>query len=341
MVAKRLHSERGPGRWGLRLRGLAVAVTLIVVAAVAWRSVQPDRHGHTSFGLIVANIGDGVSAGTTIRLHGLPVGSVSDLQARGPDRQLVTLSVDAARMRELSTTLQARFASANVFGTTVLELVPMPGGSPLSAGAVLDMGDQVGNYTITKILRDSGRAVLDVVTSKLAVSVDGVAELTAQTTPLLASALLAMRTLQRTQNMPLRELLPKVGDVSEGIAAFTPPAVGILDSLASVQALDDPRQVTLAHDTIVEVSNLVFSFAGKMVGALGPLSSVMDMLLDLLIPLNQGLRNVDPHQVHQLIAGLDGALHRDGDRVDLDTEVLLQGFPAFAVPLQTTGAQPR
>ncbi|MFF0492473.1 MlaD family protein [Nocardia sp. NPDC004068] len=340
-MISRIDSGRGPDEWGLRIRGIAVLVALAVVTGVAWRSAQPNRNGHTDFGLTVTALGDGVGPGTGVRLRGLTIGSVVDVRPQGPDRQLLTVSVGDAPLRELSTAMRARFVSANVFGTTALELIPAQGGSPIAPGSVLDMADAVGNYTVTQILRDSGRAILDVVTTQLTVSVDGAAALTSRTAPMLAAGLLTLRTLQRNQNMPMRDLLPKVADLTEGVAAFTPSALGILDALASVPELDDNGQVGLAHDTIVEVSNLVFSFAGKFVGALGPFSESFDVLLDLLVPTNQGLRDVTPDQVRRLLAGADGALHRDGDRVALDTEIILQGFPAFAMPLRTAGEAPR
>ena len=74
--------------------------------------------------------------------------------------------------------------------------------------------------------------------------------------------------------------------VAAGLGKLEKSALGILDSLASVKDLDDPAQVELANGTIVEVSNLVFSFAGRLVGALAPMAGLMDAMLDLIIPLN-------------------------------------------------------
>ncbi|WP_067898280.1 MlaD family protein [Nocardia vaccinii] len=338
MAATRSGIERGPSRWGLRVRGLAVLLILSAIVVMTWRATQPDHSGQVRFGVAVTALGDGVGPGTAVRMHGTPIGSVIAVHAEGPGRQLVTLGVDAAHLRELSTTLGARFVSSNVFGTTAVELTPAAGGAPITAGTVVQMGDRAGNDTVTRILRDSGRAVLDVITSELAVSVDGAAQLTERTAPLVASMLLAVRTLQRTQDLPLSQLLPKLAGTAAGTAAFMPSALGILDALASVRALDDDRKVALANDTISEVSNLVFSFAGRLVGALGPLSDALDMMLDTLIPLTHGLHAVNAQQVRRLITGLDGALRNRDGHLTLDTELLLQGFPAFRMPLQSAGA---
>lgn len=333
-------SVRGPQRWGLRLRGLAVVVVLALVLAGAWRITRPDHEGQIQFSIQSSYIGDGVSTDTTVRLRGMPIGSVTAVRAEGPRRQVVTLAVDEQRVRELSTALNTRFVSSNIFGSTALELIPMPGGAPITASAVLEQGD-IGDYTVTTILRDSGRLLLDVVTGELSDSIDSSVELTHQMAPLLASALLVLRTTARARNMSLSELLPKLADVSEGVAAFTPAALGTLHSLAAVEELDDDFRTRQASATITEVSNLVMALSGTVVGALGPTAGAVDMLLDLLIPMNQALSNVTPDQVSRLTAGLDGALHQRGDSVVLGVDVLIDTFPAFQVPLAATGGGPR
>lgn len=323
------------------MRGLVVIVVITVAAGVSWRISRPDHSGQIEFALAATDLGDGVSTSTTVRLRGMQIGSVVGIEPHGLDRQLITLSVDRARVDELTTSMQTRFVSANIFGSTALEFIPMPGGDPIRPNSLLDLGDDVGNFTVTKILRDSGHVVLDVLTSKLAVSLDDAAALTQQMTPMLASALLVMRAIARSQNMPLRDLLPRLAEVTEGVSAFTPSALGIVHSLASVDALDDEARSRQAGETISEVSNLVFSFAGQVVGALGPMSGAVDMLLDILIPLNAATANVTGDQIRRLVAGLDGALQRRGDKVVLGVDVLIDAFPAFRVPLEATGGGPR
>ncbi|HLS78396.1 MAG TPA: MlaD family protein [Nocardia sp.] len=326
----------GPTRWGLRTRGIGVLVVTALVLAGAWQITRPDRDGQIQFAVRAADLGDGVSTDTAVRLRGLSIGSVVEVRPEGPKEQVVTLSVDEERVRELSTAMNTRFVSSNVFGSTALELIPMPGGEAIAPGAVLDLGE-VGDYTVTTILRDSGRLLLDVVTTELSDSIDSSVELTEQMAPVLASALLVARTVARARNMSLSELLPKLADVSEGTAVFTPAALSTLHALASVEELDDDFRTRQAGETITEVSNLVLALSGNVVGALGPTSEVVDMLLDLIIPLNRSLSGVTPEQVDRLIDGLGGALYRDGDRVVLGVDVLVETFPAFRMPLELTG----
>ncbi|MGK8506756.1 Mce family protein [Nocardia asiatica] len=334
-------SVRGPGRAGLRLRGLALLAALALLATAVWRTLEPNREGLVGFDIVLTSLGDGIGADSAVRLRGMTIGSVVAVEPVGADRQRVRVGVEAARLSELSTAMQTRFVSANVFGSTALEFVPMPGGDPLGAGAVLDLGDRVDNFTVTRILRDSGRAVADVLTARTATALENGARLTEAVAPMLTSALLLARTWQRARPAPLAELLREFADVTEGVAAFTPSALGILTALASVTELDDDLRTRQASDTISEVSNLVFAFAGELVGALGPTSQAVDMLLDLVIPLDQAMRGVTPRQVRDLTTAIDGALRHRGDRLVLDVEVLIEAVPAFRVPAEAAGGAGR
>jgi len=328
-----MSSNREPSVHGYRIRGLVVLVLIALLGVVVWQKVTPEPADGVRFALVVTDLGDGVGESTPVRLHGLTVGEVVDHRPHGPGKQLITLSVDDDRFGELSDDLGVRFISGTVFGSTAVELIPAESGEPLRPQDVLDLGNSASDDTITTIMRDSGRMMIDVVNRDLATSLDAGAELTAASAPLLASGLVVLRTMQRKMNLPMAELLPKLANMSEGTSVFTPSALGILNSLASVKDLDDPEQVELANGTIVEVSNLVFSFAGRLVGALAPMAGLVDAMLDLIIPLNQGMEGVTPAKVERLLDGADGALHKRGGRVDLDTEILFSGFPAFGQPL--------
>ncbi|MGW4365138.1 Mce family protein [Nocardia takedensis] len=331
-------SERGPGRAGLRWRGLVLLAVLTLAVGAAWRGVEPDHDGRVGFDIVATGLGDGVGEDTAVRLRGRDIGSVVEVAPAGTDRRRVRVEVESQRLSELSTAMQTRFVSANLFGATVLDLVPMPGGDPVTADMVLDVGDRFDNFTVTGILRESGRAVAEILTPELARSLEDAAALTEAGAPLLGSALLVARAWQRANRVPLDRALPDIADATEGLAAFTPSALGILTALASVDQLDDDTSIGQASDTISEVSNLVFAFAGKLVGALGPTSDAVDMLLDLLIPLNQSMRGVTPARVGELTAGIDGALHHRDGQVVLDVEVLIQTMPAFGIPLRAMGA---
>ncbi|WP_280400288.1 MlaD family protein [Nocardia carnea] len=324
-------SPRGPDRAGLRLRGLA-ALLIVAVLVTAWVQFRPEPRDQVGFTVLTTAVGDGVEPGTPVRLRGMRIGEITEI-GTGPRGRRLTVRIDAPRLAELSTTTRARFVSANVFGSTALEFVPAAGGRPLAAGDVLDIADRAGNYTVTGIMRDSGRVVAEVLTARLAESVRNSADLVDAGTGMVAAAVLVLRVWQQTEHLPVTELVPKLAGMTEGFAAFGPSSLGILHALSSVDELDDTARTRQASDTISEVSNLVFAFAGEIVGALGPTSRFVDMLLDVVIPMNHSMRAVTPEQIRRLLDGVGGALHQRAGRTVLDTEILLD-MPAFRVPLQ-------
>lgn len=334
-----LNPTPGPSRTGLRIRGIAVLVVVVLIVVGTWQATRADRTGQFQFTVTADGLGDGVSTETSVRLRGTDVGSVVDVEPLGPARQLVTLSVDTDDADLLSTSLQTRFVSSNVFGSTAFELIPRPGGDPVTPGATLRLGD-VPDHTVTTVLRDSGRLMLDVVTTDLSDALHSSADLTNQMAPLLASTLLVMQNVARTQNEPLAEVLRKSADISEGIEAATPSALGVLYDIASVEELDDDARTRQASATITEVSNLVLALSGNLASSLQPLSGTVDMLLDLLIPLNHALVGVRPDHVSRVLDRADGVLHREGDRVALGVDVVVESFPAFQVPMKATGGAP-
>jgi len=338
-TAVQVNSPLGPTRAGLRARGIAVLVAVALVLVGTWHTTQPDRDGQFQFAVTADGLGDGVSEETAVRLRGITIGNVVDVEPIGPARQRVTLSVETEEAELLSTAMQTRFVSSNVFGSTAFELIPAAGGAPVTPGATIDLG-AVPDHTVTTVLRDSGRLVLDVVTTELSNALFDGAELTNQLAPLVASALLVMQNVARTQNEPLVDVLHKTGDVAEGIEAVTPSALGVLHDIAAVDELDDDARTRQASATITEVSNLVLALSGNLASSLRPLSSTVDMLLDVLIPLNHALADVRPDHLSRAIDGVDGVLHRDGDSVNLGVDVTVETFPAFRVPLQATGGAP-
>ncbi|AWH91151.1 MlaD family protein [Dietzia lutea] len=336
---QRENTPLGPTRAGLRIRGIAVLVVVALIVVGTWQATRADRTGQFQFTVTADGLGDGVTQETSVRLRGTDVGNVVDVEPIGPRRQLVTLSVDTDDAELLSTSLQTRFVSSNVFGSTAFELIPQPGGGPVTPGVTLHLGD-VPDHTVTTVLRDSGRLMLDVVTTDLSEALNSSADMTNQMAPLLASALLVLRNVARTQNQPLADVLRKSADISEGIEAATPSALGVLGDIASVEELDDEARTRQASATITEVSNLVLALSGNLASSLQPLDGTVDMLLDLLIPLNHALADVRPDHVSRAIDTADGVLHRDGDRVTLGVDVVLESFPAFQVPMQATGGTP-
>ncbi|WP_067889366.1 MlaD family protein [Nocardia vaccinii] len=324
-------SNRGPGRWGLRARGVAAAAVLIVAGVGAHSFGEPDRAAQAELILDVPSIGDGVDTATQVRMHGLAVGTVQRIAARGADHQVVTVAIDQARLPELSSSLQIRFVSANVFGTTAIELIPKPGGTALRDGSSLDYRSTVDNYTVTNVLRGTESILLDVVTPQLSDSLNNAADLMAALAPGFGAAVVTLRATQHVGSPPLDRVLNTTADAFARTGPIAGAGVSVLHGFLSLDLLDVPQRVDLARRFMPAIIRLLFGEIANLAGAAAPLSPAINVLDDYLDPLTHQLRAVSPTQLADVLDRLDRAFARGPDgRVSLHTEVQIGGPPPAA-----------
>ncbi|MFW0788445.1 MlaD family protein [Gordonia sp. CPCC 205333] len=322
----------------LRVLGIGVILALVVSGLAFWGVPKVRGCGCAEFELVATSFGDGLEVGSNVRLRGVAVGEVTRLVSEGRDRQIATLSVDSDRMHELSSTMRTRFISDNLFGSTAIELIPRAGAVGLRAGQTIQL-DSIDNYTVTKLFRDAGRTVLGVVTDRLSSAIDDSAGLMSAITPFVTSALVAMESVRRTQNMTMEQILPRLGELIEGVSVLAPSALKSVNSFARVELLDSAELAVKSADLLTEISNLVFAFAGKAIGELRPTVPMLEGLTAMLSPINTSLAKVSQHDVRRLIAGMNGALHRRGNRVELDVDVAIKTMPAVTAALSVLSVQ--
>jgi phospholipid/cholesterol/gamma-HCH transport system substrate-binding protein len=325
-------SGRGVSRRGARFRGIGVVVAIVLVIAAARELSQPDRSGQVAFELQAASIGDGVGTSTTIRLHGLSIGDVTEVRALGAHRQMVTVSVDESRVHELSTAMQTRFVSSNVFGATAIEFLPQPGGQEITAGTVVQL-DHTENYTITKVIRDASATVLQVITPELGDVIHKVREYSEDLSPLIDAFGVIVRALEETQTIPADRLIDTVNSVTRALPNLLDHIPYAIRNIVDDPTFESDERTQLAGDLVDGIAEGLFGSIGSLLDATPGFGPLLDVVNDLLGPLTYALRKVTPPDVGDLIARVNGALTSDGRRVTLNTEVIVAGLPAIGLPL--------
>ncbi|WP_018177072.1 MlaD family protein, partial [Jongsikchunia kroppenstedtii] len=160
------HSGRGPSAGALRRRGLLVLLVIAaVVAGYLWYVNRPPS-GQEDFTVITTSAGDALNTQTQVRMRGLVVGKVTDVQQDSAGDVRVRMRVDRARFAELRQPLQTRFVSSNFFSSTAMELVPGEG-LPVAAGQVIDLKTGVGDYTVTTLISQAGNTIVGSLTPQL------------------------------------------------------------------------------------------------------------------------------------------------------------------------------
>ncbi|MET9285964.1 MlaD family protein [Nocardia beijingensis] len=326
-------SQRGPSRRSLRLRGAA----LVVAAAATVAGVQylrlPDPETHAAFTIDAAGIGDGVDTTTQLRLHGVAVGTVTDIEPRGTDHQILTVTIDPARLQELSSSMRIRFVSANVFGTTAIELIPQPGGEALQDGSVVEYRDRIENFTVTNVMRSSQTMLLETITPQLSQALDDAADLTISFAPVLAGLVVVIQSTQHVGSPPLDQLMARLAEVIEATGPVIDKSVDMLYGFLSPDQLDDPHQVELARAFIPAIIDLLFGYIATLADVSAPMAPAVDVLIDYLDPLTTNLGAVSPAQLSEVLERLSAAFIRGPDgRVGLNTELRIGSPPPDQPP---------
>lgn len=334
-------SGRGASLWGIRIRGIAVVLALVAAVYTTVALASPSRAGEASFTIIAEGIGDGVDTSTQVRLHGLPIGTVTKISTQSNERVL-KLSVKKARLGELSTAMQTRFVSANAFGSTAIELIPQSGGQPISAGTVINYQDVVKNYTVTSVLRSSESLILDVVTPQLSDALNNAADLSNSVAPAVTAGLAVLRAWKESDPIAIERLLRTTATTLQPMGPVVDASMTMLKQLLDIDYYDDPHLVDLASKALPGFTQFAFGFIADLLVASTPVAPTLDLLTAYLGPTTYSLRSVTPEQLGALITHLDGALAKSKNgRVSLNTEVLVNAFPAIGVPLMQSGGARR
>ncbi|MGY2060590.1 MlaD family protein, partial [Nocardia gipuzkoensis] len=135
---------------------VAIGVIVAVVAAVAlYRELRTDDGLHIA--LHTEQIGDGVLAGTPVRVDGVQVGTVTDIEPDERGTQRISLRLDRSQLHGIDNSLQVDYAPANLFGISEIELRRGAGGSALRDDTVIDLtgsrADAIFDATMGSMLR--------------------------------------------------------------------------------------------------------------------------------------------------------------------------------------------
>ncbi|MGW0180592.1 MlaD family protein [Nocardia sp. NPDC003345] len=314
-------------RRSARRVGALVVVVLAVVALTGYgyRELTSDRG--LRIALRTEQIGDGVVAGTLVRVDGVQVGSVTAIAPAGRGTQEISLSLDDARLHGIDDSMRVDYAPANLFGISEIELLPGTGGAPLRSGAVVDLTGQraadVYDATMGALLRSLSQTSGTVFTADMARVISQAAADVKAFTPLAEALITAGRVIADHQSMPANELVGRLGPAFQGGGQFAGATIEVLDQIVDIDVLRTDRA---DYDAGVKAltGDILPSLADTLTSA-GQLSGYTDMLAPTLNLL--ALAVPDPQQsaadLRTLLTRL-GLAFRDGPQgpvLDLEAEI--------------------
>ncbi|BAW08038.1 MlaD family protein [Nocardia seriolae] len=341
-------TEVGPRR--ARVLG-ACALVLSLLTVIGWRAwpettAPDDLH----VALLVGKGGAGVAPGTDVRLDGVRVGTVTDIDARGVGRARITMDLNGSQLFGLTDALGLDYAPGNLFGISSVELRSGTGGSALVDGATVDLtGDsgRVRDATLAALLQSTGTLTDRVLTPELVELLRRFAHDLDGFVPLLQAIGATARSFAETQQLPPSLLFDRYGSALTGLPPMLTGGMAVLWASYANEHLKTDEQVRRYGEMFDRVRGELLPVATGMLGTsqryfqgLMPMGSV---ILDRL-SASVSTPERSAQQLTELLTRLGEAFHDTPDGPVLDATVEL--VPALAQPLSAqlglaTGGGPR
>ncbi|WP_063012823.1 MlaD family protein [Nocardia nova] len=331
-------TEVGPRR--ARILGIG-AVALAAVLVVGWRLLPDSRPAdEMRVDLVTAQVGEGVGAGTDVRLDGVRVGSVASVAMAGTGRQRIGLTLRRSQLFGLTDALTVDYAPGNLFGITALQLNPNSGGTRLRDGSTVDLSDRdadrVRDATLAALLESTGRLTDDVLTAKLTEVLRTTSHDISAFTPLLQAIGTTARSFTETQQLPPSMVLGQFGSALHGVPALLAGAAELLHADLTNQQLATKENVDRFSEMFNRVQNEMLPVATETLytaqrnfGGLLPIAVTM---LDQVAGSVSDPRRSES-ELRELLDRLGAGFHDSPSGPVLNARVDLTTVPGLATPL--------
>ncbi|WP_225732385.1 MULTISPECIES: mammalian cell entry protein [unclassified Nocardia] len=321
-----------------RILGVVVVVIVVVVTLVWSRTGPNPEAGRLRVVVRTAQLGDGMTGGTTVQLDGVDIGSIDTVARTGQGDQLITLALNRSEADELTDTFEVEYAPSNLFGVATLVLRHTTGGAPLRDGELIDLtgprATRVDDATMGALLRSLAQTANQVLTPDLTALLTKFNEDLRSFTPILNTIVMLSRAVADTQRYASSYLFGQYGGLLSGAGDFTSATFRLFDAIFGIQILETDRP---RYDAAIALlTDQIFpEFARAADAAHDHLSGYADMLA----PLADAIAHTVPTpatsrtQLRELLARLDRMFTDAPDGPALDLAIVLRGLPALTVPL--------
>jgi hypothetical protein len=198
------------------------AVLLAVVAAVVAVLVNPfggrpaDRFTLT---IDTPYVGQGVTAGTAVVLHGVEVGKVTNVALTPSGGVRLATELQMRPLSGLTDAVNIDFRPINYFGVPGVNIIPGQGGQAIRDGSRISVVPK-GNFTLSELLSQLANVSAAALTPKLITVVDRVTRYTDAFNPLFETLLTVTKAVADVQRVPTAALLATTADISTAFPGF-------------------------------------------------------------------------------------------------------------------------
>ena len=199
---------------------LGITAVCLIIVQKPFGSRPADR---LSVMLDLPYVGQGVSAGTPLMMHGVTVGKVTAVSILNSGSVRLDADMESAPAAGLTNTLGVDFRPANYFGVTGINLIPGAGGQPLRNGTQIQTVPQ-GNFTLQALLSRLGEITGGVVTPQLVDVINRATRITDGLNPFIESMLTVADSVAKVQTVSAEQLLRNTAGISAAFPSFVSDA---------------------------------------------------------------------------------------------------------------------
>ncbi len=348
-----------------RLRVIGTALTLCVTAAVLLAVFNPFAGrpvGQIDVVLDLPYVGQGVSIGTPLLLHGVEVGKVTAVSNMPGGAVRLNTELQSAHTAGLTDAMVVDFRPANYFGVTGLNLIAGQGGSPLRDGMQITTVPK-GNFTLQTLLARLGEITGGVVTPQLISVINKATRYTDALNPLLETMVVTAEAITKVQTVSTEQLLRNATGISVVFPGFVDAATAagygfnqrggfVTFNVSGAAALPGEGEVpvpgqpqsqefweTRSRATLDLLANSFFGAVGKLLSshpsdllpAVGLVKTISDTVPGLVAPAGIGDTMVELRtRFEKLYAG-------SPEQRALQVHILLDNLPGVQAPVNALG----
>jgi hypothetical protein len=208
----------------LTIIGLVVILCFVAVCVLIVSNPFGGRDAkRISIVMDVPFVGQGISMGSPLMMHGVTVGRVTAVSSLASGNVRLNADLESAPTSGLTDTLGVDFRPANYFGVTGINLVAGDGGQPLRSGAQIATVPS-GNFTLQALLSRMGEITGGVVTPQLVSVINRATQYTDGLNPLIESMVTTAQAVTKVQTVTTEQLLRNATGISVAFPGFAAAA---------------------------------------------------------------------------------------------------------------------
>lgn len=321
----------------------AVMAALLAIAAVIIVVVRDHerQQGKLFVSIETPYVAPGIAPGSSVLLHGVEIGKVTDLTRHGDVGVRVELELDDARSAGITDGVEIDFRPANYFGVTALNVRSAGDGSPLADGDSLARRP-LGDFSMARMLERASLVVDGTINDDFVSTLDKVVRYANGLNPMIQTGITIADRIARAQVQLPSESLASLDDVLLVLPSFEREVIAGLYGLYDTRynrlpdgSLGLNESVTAQADAGLSLADCcLFGAAGALLKShdseLTPVVGAVQLLTDTIPRILAG--GALSQRLQTLVAQYEQAMPAAGDGRTVNVRIQLDRLPALAEP---------